>query len=455
MKNSSLLVLVLALGAALPVRAQTEDAPADSTSADSAGPAVAAEGLAEPEPEVSDSESEESGTALGQAAPSNPSVDEDLEDAAREGEPAAVTTPHERDHEVTDEENGEPSTADRLAQAVPTAGVPWSMPLSFSTNFTANTFSKDSQLTYDPYHQLSLLAGFRWRFDSLLVGIQQGVNFETTAHQGSINSSITTYARELQWTDTRLDATYSLPWSPLGVGITTQLALFLPTSKFSRASGRVLGISPLLFLSKGFAVAEGLILQGAYRYTGWTGNVHAVRAPDGYGTTTESVQCPVGEVQDGTQTLRRCNTGANPIRHQSSATLAVTILPVSGLAFSVSYGGLWFRALHAPGADIQTDTGTVHIEESSSTNRRIFHNFSLSVSYDITPYLTAGLSYGTFTSWFDTDSGVRNPFYNVDSTISVNVQFRPDFLATELRANREREAAEETARRHSQLNGTF
>ncbi|MCB9618601.1 MAG: hypothetical protein H6724_04010 [Sandaracinus sp.] len=447
MKNSSLLVLVLALGAALPVRAQTEDAPADSTSADSAGPAVAAEGLAEPEPEVSDSESEESGTALGQAAPSNPSVDEDLQDAAREGEPAAAaTTP--RDREVTDEDNGEPSTADRLAQAVPVAGVPWSMPLSFATTVTANTFSKNAQPTYDPYHQMSLLAGFRWRFDSLLLGIQQGVNFETTAHQASINSSITTYARELQWTDTRLDATYTLPWRPLSLGITTQLALFLPTSKFSRASGRVLGISPLLFLSEAFPVMEGLVVQGAWRYTGWTGNVHAVEDPN-------PNLCLSGESEDGQQALRRCNTGANPVRHQNSATIGLTILPLPGLAFSLSYGGLWFRVVRPGPADYSTVAGTTTLPASTQTNRRIFHNFSASVSYDITSYLTVGLSYGTFTQWFDTDTGVRNPFYNVDSNIAVNVQFRPDFLATELRANREREAAAETARRHARMNGTF
>jgi hypothetical protein len=455
LKNASFLVLVLAIGIAIPVQAQTTgDAPADGA-ADAAGGAA----LAEPEPEVSDEDDDaepgsESGSALGQAAAtpaptSAPTVAEDLEEATAETEtPAAAARPAASEEAS---EGGEASTADRLAQAVPTAGVPWSMPISFGNNMTVNTLSEASQPSYDPFFQLTFLGAFRWNFGKgLLIGIQQGANLELTAHEASINSSLTTYPRTLDWQDTRLDATYSLPWSPLGIGITTQLALFMPTSKFSRASGRALGISPLLFLVKAFPVAQGLIFTGLWRYTGWTGDLHAVENPD-----ARQRPCATDQSADGTgQNFVPCNTGANPIRHSNSATLGVTFLPVAGLAFSASYGGFWRRAEHAsafelgPEDGVITNGGTASDGESTSRNQRPFQNLSIGVSYDISSYLTIGLSYNTFSSWYNPNGSVRQPFYNVDSTFNLSLQFRPDFLATELRANRESESAEETARRH-------
>ncbi len=480
LKNASLLVLVLALGAALPVRAQTGDAPAGdapgvdvaasaadsvdvaASAADSVDVAASAadssvaEVLAEPEPEVSDeveapapvvqpsgaaeSGAAESGAALGQAAPT---VDEDLEAAVAEGEP--VATGGGAAAEGEEGEGG--STADRLAQAVPNAGLPWSMPITAGYNMSTRTLNRGAQLTYSPFMQLSLNAAFRWNFGKgLLAGISQGMNYELSTNQGTVNAGFT-QPQTIDWPDTRLDVTYTLPWKPLGVGVTTQLALFLPTSKFSRASNRALGLSPLLFMVKAFPVMQGLLVNGLWRYTGWTGDVTPVYSPNSSDRMTTA---------DGRDVL--ANTGSMPIRHSNSAFLSVTLLPYSGLAASLSYGGVWLRRERPPGVTFDDSVVSAsgepyELAPGDEENRFILHNFTASISYDFTSYLTLGFSYDSFTQWYDDRGKVRHPFHDENTVFRFTLQFRPDFLTAELRANRNaaptesEEAAAETVRR--------
>jgi hypothetical protein len=434
LKNASLLVLVLALGTSLPVQAQTTgDAPAET-------PAGGA-GLAEPEPEVSDEAEEaeeaagESGTALGQAAPTTtPTVSDDLAEATAESNAPAAGTP------ASGEEGGGEgeSTADRLAQAVPNAGLPWSMPITAGYTVSTRTFNRNGQLTYTPFQQLSLNAAFRWNFGGgLLAGIVQGMNYELSTNQGTVNAGFT-QPQTIDWPDTRLDITYTLPWKPLGVSIATQLALFLPTSKFSRASNRALGISPLLFVVKGFPVMQGLLVNALWRYTGWTGDLQAVENPFGYECTLFG-----GEAQ------QQCHTGANPIRHSNSAFLSVTLLPISQLALSLSYGGVWLRREHAGATDVLEGVVTVDPEgyslgAATGRNDLRFHNFTASITYDFTSYLTLGIAYDSFTDWQDESGDVRHPFHDENTVLRFTLQFRPDFFTADLRQRRAAEAAAAT-----------
>jgi hypothetical protein len=442
LKNASLLVLVLALGTSLPVHAQTTgDAPAETPTGGAA--------LAEPEPEVSDeveeaeeaAAGEESGTALGQAAPTTtptttPTVSDDLAEATAESSAPASAGPASGEGQ---QEGGEgTSTADRLAQAVPNAGLPWSMPITAGYAVSTRTFNRNGQLTYTPFQQLSLNAAFRWNFGGgLLAGIIQGMNYELSTNQGTLNAGFT-QPQTIDWPDTRLDVTYTLPWKPLGVSIATQVAFFLPTSKFSRASNRALGISPLLFLVKGFPVMQGLLVTGLWRYTGWTGDLQAVENPLGYDCATVGLE------------TQRCHTGSNPIRHSNSAFLGVTLLPISQLAISLSYGGQWLRREHASPYEFSTTQVVTQSGEplsdgaSDTENRFILHNFTASVTYDFTSYLTLGVAYDTFTTWYNDRGNVRQPFHDENTVLRFTLQFRPDFFTADLRQRRAAEAAAAT-----------
>lgn len=441
LKNASLLVLVLALGTSLPVQAQTTgDAPAETPAGGAA--------LAEPEPEVSDEAEEvdavvgeESGTALGQAAPTTtPTVTDDLAEATAESSAPASGGPASGEGQ---QEGGEgTSTADRLQQAVPNAGLPWSMPITAGYAVSTRTFNRNAQLTYSPFQQLSLNAAFRWNFGGgLLAGIIQGMNYELSTNQGTLNAGFT-QPQTIDWPDTRLDVTYTLPWKPLGVSIATQVAFFLPTSKFSRASNRALGISPLLFAVKGFPVAQGLLVTGLWRYTGWTGDLQAVENPFNY-------QCSVAG-GDVTGTTQQCHTGANPIRHSNSAFLGITLLPISQLAISLSYGGQWLRREHAsaetfdPSEVVTVNGEGFHLPESDTENRLILHNFTASITYDFTSYLTLGIAYDTFTTWYNDRGNVRQPFHDENTVLRFTLQFRPDFYTADLRQRRAAEAAAAT-----------
>lgn len=448
LKNASLLLLVLALGTSLPVLAQTTgDAPANAP--------AGGEALAEPEPEVSDEAEEaqeaeeareESGSALGQAAPMEPTVADDLSEAAAEsGAPVQggpTSSEGQQGAAAVAAEGEGTSTSDRLQQAVPNAGLPWSMPITAGYAVSTRTFNEGAQQTYSPFQQLSLNAAFRWNFGGgLLAGIIQGMNYEISTNQGTLNAGFT-QPQTIDWPDTRLDVTYTIPWKPLGIGITGQVAFFLPTSKFSRASNRALGISPLLFMVKGFPVMEGLLVTGLWRYTGWTGDLQAVENPFQY-------DCPVVG-GDAAGTTQRCHTGANPIRHSNSAFLSLTLLPISQLAISLSYGGVWLRREHASAATFDPNvvvTGNgegLRLGESDTENRLILHNFTASVTYDFTSYLTAGIAYDSFTTWFNEDTSVRQPFHDENTVIRFTLQFRPDFFTADLRARQAAEAAAAT-----------
>lgn len=444
LKNASLLVLVLALGTSLPVHAQTTgDAPAETPTGGAA--------LAEPEPEVSDeaeeaeeaAAGEESGTALGQAAPTTtptttPTVTDDLAEATAESSAPASAGPASGEGQ---QEGGEgTSTADRLAQAVPNAGLPWSMPITAGYAVSTRTFNRNGQLTYTPFQQLSLNAAFRWNFGGgLLAGIIQGMNYELSTNQGTLNAGFT-QPQTIDWPDTRLDVTYTLPWKPLGISIATQVAFFLPTSKFSRASNRALGISPLLFVVKGFPVMQGLLVTGLWRYTGWTGDLQAVENPFDYPCSR------AGDIMASQQ----CHTGGVPIRHSNSAFLGITLLPISQLAISLSYGGQWLRREHAsavtfdPSEVIIANGGGYHLPESNTENRFILHNFTASVTYDFTSYLTLGIAYDTFTTWYDDSGDIRQPFHDENTVLRFTLQFRPDFFTADLRQRRAAEAAAAT-----------
>ncbi|MCU0672104.1 MAG: hypothetical protein MUE69_04855 [Myxococcota bacterium] len=431
MKNASLLVLVLALGTSLPVHAQTTgDAPAEAPTGGAA--------LAEPEPEVSDevegAADPESGTALGQAAPTTtPTVSDDLAEATAES--SAPASQRSGEQPVGGEAE---STADRLAQAVPNAGLPWSMPITAGYAVSTRTFNRNGQLTYTPFQQLSLNAAFRWNFGGgLLAGIVQGMNYELSTNQGTVNAGFT-QPQTIDWPDTRLDVTYTLPWKPLGVSIATQLALFLPTSKFSRASNRALGISPLLFVVKGFPVMEGLLVNALWRYTGWTGDLQAVENPFGY-------ECTLF----GGETQQQCHTGANPIRHSNSAFLSVTLLPISQLALSLSYGGVWLRRERAGATGVLEGVVTVDpdgfaLGAATGRNDLRFHNFTASITYDFTTYLTLGIAYDSFTTWQDDSGDIRQPFHDENTVLRFTLQFRPDFFTADLRQRRAAEAAAAT-----------
>lgn len=453
MKNASLMI-ALALAFAAPAAAQTDEL--DSPATDDAGqpepevsePAAQAEAPEEaeaPEPEVSSPRpaSGDSSATLG-TAPSTPAtsptttptIAEDLDEAT--SSPTATTTTAAR--EGSDSEMP-PSMAERMAQAVPTAGVPWTFPITSNNTMSFRTFRRNAQQTYDPFFQHSITVAPRWNFSSALsVGLIQTGNFEATSNDSTWLSDVfnQTFKREWTWSDTRLDALYNLPWKPLGITLAIQGTMFLPTSRGSRAAGRILGLGGFAMAIKSFPVLNGLILIGGLRYTGNIQQNASTPAP------SENFICT-----DPSGNSMVCHSGVQSFRHTTTATIFANLLPMDRFALTLSYSGVFARRVPVPEATldevITPGGGPLVLAGGTETNRVIFQTLSIAIGFDITSYITTSLSYFAFGGWFGPSGNAENPLRNRNSAVTLSLQFRPDFLATELRANRARAAAEAQA----------
>ncbi len=494
-------VLALAGFVAAPALAQTNDE-TEATEAPAETPEVAAPEAADPEPEVSDEEPREeaasdpepevsdgeSADALGRAV-REPSLEEDLAEATEETEEAAAPAQDDRarrpgetaeEHRrrllLGEEEPEELDPASRLAQANPTAGLPWSMPTVWAHTITARTLAPRAQTTYNPYYDQTISVRPRWNFnDTWSIGARLDLDIEfTDSGLGTAYSNPTNGNRQLYWQDMRVDTTFSKGGLPGGLVTAATMALRLPTSQFSRGADRVLGLNPSFLLMRPTPVLQGFIpgIQLSYLYWAGTSNVAQPRRNDGSriddpGATVvsstpgaiASARCttagPNGPMADGD-----CGDGSGVTQHQLAATVFATLIPIAKLQISLSYSSLWLKGAELAdaciGGDGSGDDGVVTaggqpvcIPDNSVTKWRIFGVFSFSIGYDVLPYLTASLSYSTLAIHPDSNGHhIENPIWNENTQLALNLQFRPSALVRLLREAEEEaeEGGEEASR---------
>ena len=486
----TLLGVLVALSTTAVVHAQAgTDAPADEGAADVAGPAgtdeeVAAEPepevaepepeVAEPEPEVAEPEPEvaapattrtssEGAGGLGRAEErTERTVEDDLEAAEREasGEDTAATPRRRRGGgegggEGDDELDVGDSTADRLATANPTFGVPWSMPTFASISMTLRTLDEDGQLSYNPNVGTFLSVRPRWNFSpALSVGYRQDLSVQLT--QGELTHT----TRELQFGDARFDVTYMLPFRPGGLMFIPSAQVRLPASKFSRVANRRLGLGPQLIVMRANPLLGGFITGFQFNYIGWIANGTNPRySDDAFGTERSiygdgSGDACRGLTSAGGQELGKCNVGfqdALNARHAVVLAAFATLIPFNGFQVNAS-----FAAIPAVNPGVREDvcfdpddvTGAMGVHCVGEDNSRDHVNwttsFAVSVGYDVQSWLTVTLGYST-TSIHPRPRGTQdNVFWNELSNISLGLQFRPSALYSQIQSdNAEEENGDE------------
>lgn len=427
--------------------------------------------VSEPEPEVSDGGADE----LGRAA-AEPTVDEDLAEATTETTVGRRETAEQRRRRLRDEEGNleEASAENRLASANPTAGLPWSMSIVYTNTITARTLRPNGQLTYNPYWNMTLSVRPRWNFTpALSLGLRQDVDLELTdAGLGTNYANPVNQNNQIYWQDTRIDVTYS---QGLGAGMLfiPSMQVRLPTSPFSRGANRILGLAPSALLMRPSPTeSAGTWIPGVqlgYVYWITSSNIgDPMRRDDGsvpdeteeyiVGNARTSSRCAAtgsqGAVPDGGD----CEDGTSTGQHQLALTLFNTWVPGGGVNVSVFYSGIWLKGAPLQTAcldseQVVTASGEMLcVEDGSDTKWRIFGQFGISVGYDLTPYLTATLSYSTLAVHPDSDgNGIENPIWNENTTLGLSFQFRPSALAAKLRTDREEAAAEENGGEESSL----
>lgn len=471
------LVGVLLGAMAAPAFAQAEEELEAPTAAEEAAPEAPGEEVAEPEPEVSEPEPEVSepepevsepepevsdggADELGRAA-AEPTVDDDIAEATEEGRETRRERRRARREGDGEEGEGpsldEASAENRLAAANPTAGLPWSMPTVYTNTITARTLRPNGQLTYNPYWNMTLSVRPRWNFTpALSVGARLDMDFELTdSGLATAYANPTNGNHELYLQDLRFDLTYS---QGLGAGfsLTPSFQIRLPTSAFSRGADRILGTQGSLMLMRPIQKL-GVIIPGlvfSYLYWFQTSNVSdPMRRDDGsvpdevdevvVGDARTSARCAAtgsqGAIPDGGD----CEDGTSNGQHQLALTAFTTIVPGKGFNVSMFYAAIWLRGAPLGTAcldseQVVTASGdSLCLGDGSDTKWRIFGQFGFSVGYDITPYLTATLSYSTLAIHPDSDgNGIENPIWNENTTLGLSFQLRPSALAVKLRADR-------------------
>lgn len=121
--------------------------------------------------------------------------------------------------------------------------------------FSAISLDQSAELTYNPEFYNAFSFDPTWRLtDKIQLGAHWGVETELT------NNDVTSTRREPLIEDLSFSADYKLPVLPKKINESAGVRLTLPISKESLARNRLFGLSAGYTLSRGFELADGIVL---------------------------------------------------------------------------------------------------------------------------------------------------------------------------------------------------
>ena len=309
------------------------------------------------------------------------------------------------------------------------SSVPWSITLDWDHSVTVRTFSKKSQLSYDPHYIWWFEAYPRYKInDRWSIGARARMNYELTQTVDSEFNRPGFYGRQIMWGDIRFDGAYTWPIEPAGFKIKTAFDLRLPTSQFSRARKRILSPGIRLSAKREFDhIAKGLTLSAGAAYWAWFARSNVAVLDD--------FPCRVAPSSpgEGFSSSGCLGAGAAGV-HNVSPSAKVAIKPHKRLSLSLAVAGWWVRASNLKEGCVDTLTGPVCVGDTEKRKHwRPYTNFALGVSYDITDYLVGSLTYDTWAGYPDSDGSVENPIYNENTRFILGFSLSGDALYTHIR----------------------
>lgn len=311
---------------------------------------------------------------------------------------------------------------------------------SFIFDQSLNTYAlvQSSQLTHNPTYAWSF--SFRPRYyltDDISVRLRQDLDYELT------DSDSTTRNREPVLSDTQLQLSHGKLLEVENLLVSGGVRVSLPTSIASRANELYFGGSLLTSAKYSVdGVAEGLEFGADLSYTHNFAGSNVTSTESDYPCQVVDINAPQVCGQVG---------GASTISDAVLTTLSASITPVEKLTFDVSFSWWWRLGRGLGDASVPTVSGPIVLEDGSDTHWRNLTWFTLGVGYDVTDWVNASLGLSTLTGQLDPDGSRRNPFYNVDSVVSLTATFALDALYTTMTAT---STSEESERRSQQASGT-
>lgn len=281
---------------------------------------------------------------------------------------------------------------------------------------TTYTFSEGAQLTYDPTFALNFTLSPRfYLLDTLYLRVSEDLSVEVT------QSDSDTTTRQPLLSDMRVDLMRPALIKTSGFVLSAGLRVSLPVSIASRFANRIMGTSLITASSYDLPEATHLTVGFDFSYThNWNSTNTATHFAYADNAGEGATICPSGA--DG------CEVGG-PTNATESFSFGPSLewAPIDTFSLSASYS--WLPRLGGPlgTQTIETATGPVVLRDDK-THWRVGQAFSISASYQTTPWLGLSLAYAVQTSQLNTNGTLRNPLSNPDMTLEFDATVTLDQL---------------------------
>lgn len=278
--------------------------------------------------------------------------------------------------------------------------------VSYQNTVSALTFDEGADLTYNPYHAMSLTLRPQWFFfEPLYVNAGLSLSRETT------HSDETTFADETVLGDVTLGLGASnfvtIPGAEIAISAGVDFAF--PSSKVSQARTLYVGITPKLSLSRTFDVLAGIHL--GYSFSA-TGNLHAF-------TTSERETALIpGCAAAANGCGEYLNTGLRNVswRFQNRFSLAVDFVEQFGL--SVSFG-----MVHDKLYDLPAASDAVTHQQLAGTDWRYVLAYGVEATVRPIGGFSIGIGASTINPQKAPDNSEYLPFFNRNTALYLDLRF--------------------------------
>jgi hypothetical protein len=289
--------------------------------------------------------------------------------------------------------------------------VPWrGSTLQYTHSFTAISVSKPADPMWNPYYAQTLSIRPEWHFtDYLFVAGSLDLEQELTL------SDDTTYAHQFMLSDVSVDVGTSGYQEPLtGIRLAGKVRLTAPTSLASKAQTKLFSVAPGLSLSRTFPVLSGLTVAYTARYTQRFHRYTSAQA-DGpsIAACTGARDQTCAAFESYTTNFGNRNTQEDLLQGPSVSFDVADRVHLYATYWQMN---AWLYPLSAAPADLAPSIAPLDSPSMRETNA-----FILSAGVDVTRELSVSLAASTFTSQPGMDGLRRNPFFNRNTTVSLDV----------------------------------
>lgn len=287
--------------------------------------------------------------------------------------------------------------------------APWrGSSITYRNEVSVLTFDKGAELTYNPYHAMSLFVRPRWWFGDIFYA-----NLSLSLSQELTNADDTTQRGEVWLGDVAIGGGasrfYTIP--VVGVAFSADAKVLTPTSKISQARTMIMGLRGGLTVSRAFDLLSGLSLS--YRLEGTRGL---------YDYTTSEREAPLigGCAGTAADCDRHLNSGLRNSKYRmlNSFGVGMEFLPWLGASTSFSMLHYWlFPAAEDDRADFVPQ---------EPADMRYVVAYDVEVHVTPLPALSIGLGASTANAQQMPDSSYRQAFFNRYTTVYADLTLNID-----------------------------